>query len=136
MSSYSIIDIEGIGPAYTAKLQKIGIRTTKALLDRAKDPKGRKAVAEESGLDASQILKWANMCDLMRIKGVAEEYSELLEAAGVDTIKELRNRNAANLAAKMAEVNAAKKLVRLVPSEKSVEKWVAQAKTLPPTMTY
>ncbi len=121
---------------YTAKLQKIGIRTTKALLDRAKDPKGRKAVAEESGLDASQILKWANMCDLMRIKGVAEEYSELLEAAGVDTIKELRNRNAANLAAKMAEVNAAKKLVRLVPSEKSVEKWVAQAKTLPPTMTY
>nr|WP_306265669.1 DUF4332 domain-containing protein [Pararhizobium sp. IMCC3301] len=136
MSSYSIIDIEGIGPAYAKKLQGIGIRTTKALLDRAKDPKGRKAVAEESGLDASQILKWANMCDLMRIKGVAEEYSELLEAAGVDTVKELRNRNAANLATKMAEVNAAKKLVRLVPSEKSVEKWVAQAKALPPTMTY
>ncbi|WP_306262146.1 DUF4332 domain-containing protein [Pararhizobium sp. IMCC21322] len=136
MSSYSIIDIEGIGPTYAAKLQGIGIRTTKALLDRAKDPKGRKAVAEEAGLDTSQILKWANMCDLMRIKGVAEEYSELLEAAGVDTVKELRNRNVANLAAKMAEVNAAKKLVRLVPSEKSVEKWVAQAKTLPTTMTY
>lgn len=136
MSSYSIIDIEGIGPTYAAKLQGIGIRTTKALLDRAKDPKGRKAVAEESGLDTSQILKWANMCDLMRIKGVAEEYSELLEAAGVDTVKELRNRNAGNLAEKMAEVNAAKKLVRLVPSVKSVEKWVAQAKTLAPTMTY
>ncbi len=136
MSSYSIIDIEGIGPTYAAKLQGIGIRTTKALLDRAKDPKGRKAVAEESGLDVSKILKWANMCDLMRIKGVAEEYSELLEAAGVDTVKELRNRNAANLAAKMAEVNAEKKLVRLVPSEKSVIKWVAQAKELPPTMTY
>lgn len=136
MSSYSIIDIEGIGPVYAAKLQGIGIRTTKALLDRAKDPKGRKAVAEESGLETSQILKWANMCDLMRIKGVAEEYSELLEAAGVDTVKELRNRNSANLAAKMAEVNAEKKLVRLVPSEKSVDKWVQQAKTLPPTMTY
>jgi predicted flap endonuclease-1-like 5' DNA nuclease len=136
MSSYSIIDIEGIGPTYAAKLQGIGIRTTKALLDRAKDPKGRKEVAEESGLDTSQILKWANMCDLMRIKGVAEEYSELLEAAGVDTVKELRNRNSANLAAKMAEVNAEKKLVRLVPSEKTVDKWVEQAKTLPPTMTY
>lgn len=136
MSSYSIIDIEGIGPTYAAKLQAVGIRTTKALLDRAKDPKGRKAVAAESGLDEKQILKWANMCDLMRIKGVAEEYSELLEAAGVDTVKELRNRNVANLAAKMAEVNAEKKLVRLVPSEKSVEKWVAQAKELPPTMTY
>ncbi len=136
MSSYSIIDIEGIGPTYAAKLKGIGIRTTKALLDRAKDPKGRKAVAEEAGLDTSQILKWANMCDLMRIKGVAEEYSELLEAAGVDTVKELRNRNSANLAAKMAEVNADKKLVRLVPSEKTVDKWVEQAKTLPPTMTY
>lgn len=136
MSSYSIIDIEGIGPTYAAKLQVVGIRTTKTLLDRAKDPKGRKAVAAESGLDEKQILKWANMCDLMRIKGVAEEYSELLEAAGVDTVKELRNRNVANLAAKMAEVNAEKKLVRLVPSEKSVAKWVAQAKELPPTMTY
>ncbi|MFK8033240.1 MAG: DUF4332 domain-containing protein [Hyphomicrobiales bacterium] len=136
MSSYSIIDIEGIGPTYAAKLQAVGIRTTKTLLDRAKDPKGRRAVAAESGLDEKQILKWANMCDLMRIKGVAEEYSELLEAAGVDTVKELRNRNVANLAAKMAEVNAEKKLVRLVPSEKSVAKWVAQAKELPPTMTY
>ncbi|PLX39016.1 MAG: DUF4332 domain-containing protein [Hyphomicrobiales bacterium] len=136
MSSYSIIDIEGIGPTYAEKLKAIGIRTTGKLLERAKDPKGRKAVAEESGIDDARILKWANMADLMRIKGVAEEYSELLEAAGVDTVKELKHRRADNLTAKMAEVNAEKKLVRLLPSEKAVAKWVEQAKSLPPMMTY
>ncbi|AXS39893.1 DUF4332 domain-containing protein [Breoghania sp. L-A4] len=136
MSSYPIADIEGIGPAYAAKLSAAGITNTGAYLDRAKDPKGRKALAEETGIEASRILKWANMADLMRIKGVAEEYSELLEAAGVDTVKELRNRNAENLAAKMAEVNETKKLVRLVPSAKSVTDWVEQAKTLEPMMTY
>ncbi|MEM9206321.1 MAG: DUF4332 domain-containing protein [Pseudomonadota bacterium] len=134
--SYSIIDIEGIGPKYAEKLRGIGIKTTGALLDRAKDPKGRKAVASESGLDEKQILKWANMADLMRIKGVGEEYSELLEAAGVDTVKELRNRRPDNLHAKMVEVNADKKLVRQTPGMASVEKWVAQAKELPPMMTY
>lgn len=136
MSSYPIADIEGIGPTYAAKLSEAGITTTKAYLERAKDPKGRKALAEETGIEASRILKWANMADLMRIKGVAEEYSELLEAAGVDTVKELRNRNAENLAAKMAEVNETKKLVRQVPSEKSVTAWVEQAKTLEPMMSY
>ena len=136
MSSYAISDIEGIGPKFAEKLKKSGIRSTAKLLDKAKDPKGRKAVAEETDIDISKILKWANMADLMRVRGVAEEYSELLEAAGVDTVKELRNRNAKNLAAKMAEVNAERKLVRLVPSEKSVTKWVDHAKTLDPMMTY
>lgn len=136
MSSYSIIDIEGIGPQYAEKLKAAGIRTTGALLERAKDPKGRKQLAADTGLDDSRILKWANMADLMRIKGVAEEYSELLEAAGVDTVKELKHRNAANLTAKMAEVNATKKLVRLLPSEKSVTKWIDEAKSLEPMMTY
>lgn len=135
-SSYSISDIEGIGPKFAEKLKGIGIKTTGALLETAKAPKGRKQLASDSGIDESHILKWANMADLMRINGVAEEYSELLEAAGVDTVKELRNRNAANLAVKMAEVNAEKKLVRLVPSEKIVTKWVEQAKELKPTMTY
>ena len=136
MSSYSIIDIEGIGQVYAKKLQAVGIKTTGTLLKRAADPKGRKALAAESGVDEARILKWANMADLMRIKGVAEEYSELLEAAGVDTVKELKHRRADNLAAKMAEVNAKKKLVRLVPSEKSVAKWVEQAKKLKPVLTY
>ncbi|MCY1708523.1 DUF4332 domain-containing protein [Pannonibacter sp. SL95] len=134
--AYPVIDIEGIGKVYAEKLHGIGIKTTDDLLDRAKDPKGRKALAEETGIDGSRILKWANMSDLMRIKGVAEEYSELLEAAGVDTVKELKHRVPANLAAKMAEVNEAKKLVRQVPSEKMVEKWVEEAKVLPAIMTY
>jgi len=133
---YPIIDIEGIGPTFTKKLKKIGVNRTDQLLERGASPKGRKALAAESGVDEKKILKWCNMADLMRIRGVAEEYSELLEAAGVDTVKELRNRNAANLAAKMQEVNADKKLVRQVPSESQVTKWVDQAKELPATMTY
>ena len=136
MSSYSIETIEGIGPAFGAKLKQAGITTTGALLKAGADPKGRKALAEKSGIDEAKIRDWCNMADLMRIKGVGEEYSELLEKAGVDTVKELRNRKAENLHAKMAEVNAAKKLVRQLPSLKQVEAWVAQAKELPPTMTY
>lgn len=134
--SYSISEIEGIGPVYTEKLGAVGINTTEAYLERAKDPKGRKALAEETGIEASRILKWANMADLMRISGVGEEYSELLEAAGVDTVKELKHRKPENLAAKMAEVNETKKLVRQVPGESQVTKWVEQAKELPPMMTY
>ncbi len=136
MASYSIMEIEGIGPSFKKKLQKVGIRTTGKLLERAANPKGRRQLADESGIDESRILKWANMADLMRIKGVAEEYSELLEAAGVDTVKELKRRNSANLADKMAEVNKKKKLVRLLPSEKRVDSWVAHAKTLKAVMTY
>lgn len=134
--SYPIKDIEGIGPVYAEKLKLAGIATTDGLLEAGKDPKGRKALAGTTGLDESRILKWANMADLMRIKGVAEEYSELLEAAGVDTVKELKTRRADNLFAKMTEINEAKKLVRQLPSEKQVADWIEQAKTLPPVLTY
>lgn len=134
--AYPIATIEGIGPAYAEKLKGAGIGNTAVLLDKAKDPKGRKAVAAATGITETLVLKWANMADLMRVKGVGEEYSELLEAAGVDTVKELRTRNSANLAKAMAEANAKRKLVRLVPSEKVVAKWVAAAKDLPPVMTY
>ncbi|MFD1702997.1 DUF4332 domain-containing protein [Methylopila henanensis] len=134
--SYPILSIEGIGPALAEKLKAAGIATTAALLEKAKDPKGRKALAGETGIDERRILKFANMADLMRINGVGEEYSELLEAAGVDTVKELKTRNVTNLTKAMAEVNETKKLVRLAPSEKTVEKWVEQAKSLPPVMTY
>ncbi|SON54836.1 Pathogenicity locus [Hartmannibacter diazotrophicus] len=136
MASYPISKIEGIGPKYSAVLASVGVATTGKLLDRAKDPKGRKELAEASGLDEGQILKWANMADLMRVKGVGEEYSELLEAAGVDTVKELRHRNAENLTAKMVEVNAERKLVRQLPSGKLVEAWVEQAKTMDVILTY
>lgn len=134
--AYKIDEIEGIGPAYKEKLNGAGIDTTDSLLDTCGDKKGRAALAEKTGLSESQILKWTNMADLMRISGVGEEYSELLEAAGVDTVKELRNRNAENLAVKMAEVNEEKKLTRAVPSASQVEKWVEQAKTLDPKITY
>ena len=133
---YKIEEIEGIGPANAKKLAAADISTTDGLLKLCCDAKGRKATAEKTGVSEGQLLKWANMADLMRISGVGSEYSELLEAAGVDTVKELRNRNAANLAAKMAEVNATKKLTRTVPSEKVVSKWVEQAGALDPLITH
>lgn len=136
MSSYPIAKIEGIGPVFTAKLAAVGITTTRGLLDRARDPKARAALAAESGIEETRILKWANMADLMRVKGIGEEFSELLEAAGVDTVKELKTRKAETLAAKIAEVNAARKLVRAVPSQKLVARWIDGAKTLAPWLTY
>ncbi len=136
MSSYPIAKIEGIGVSYAAKLAAVGITTTRGLLDRAREPKGRKVLAAETGVDEARILKWANMSDLMRVKGIGEEYSELLEAAGVDTVKELKTRKAENLAAKIAEVNAARKLVRAVPGPKLVARWIDGAKSLAPLLTY
>lgn len=134
--SYKITEIEGIGPARAATLETAGIKTTDHLLDLCADAKGRTTVAETTGISTAQLLKWANMADLMRISGVGQEYSELLEAAGVDTVKELRTRRADNLTAKMAEVNAEKKLVRSVPTEVSVTKWIEQAKTLEPRISH
>ncbi|WP_029031300.1 DUF4332 domain-containing protein [Salinarimonas rosea] len=131
-----IEDVEGIGPAYAETLRAIGLKTTDAFLERAKDRKGRAALAAETGISDKLILKWANHCDLFRIKGVAGQMSELLEAAGVDTVKELARRNAENLAAAMAAKNEEKKLVRSVPSAKEVTKWIEEAKTLAPMMTY
>ena len=133
---YEIETIEGIGPTYGEKLKAVGISDTENLLQRCANRSGRTDVAKETGLQAAQLLKWANMADLMRISGVGEEYSELLEAAGVDTVKELRNRNAENLAGTMAKVNEEKNLTRAVPSATVVEKWVEQAKTLDPLITH
>jgi predicted flap endonuclease-1-like 5' DNA nuclease len=134
--SYKIQEIEGIGPAYAEKLAAADIDTTEELLKLCCDAKGRKTTAEKTGVSESQLLKWANMADLMRISGIGSEFSELLEAAGVDTVKELRNRNAGNLAAKMAEVNEQKKLTRTVPSEKTVSGWINQAKSMDPLITH
>ena len=136
MANYKIEDVEGIGPSYGEQLRGAGINDTEGLLDACRTPKQRKELAEKSGIGDAHILKWANMVDLYRIGGVGSEYAELLEASGVDTVPELAQRNAANLAAKMAEVNEDKKLTRRVPSEADCEKWVAEAKTLGRSIEY
>ncbi|MEM6454457.1 MAG: DUF4332 domain-containing protein [Acidobacteriota bacterium] len=134
--SYRIQEIEGIGPAYGEKLAAHGIKTTAALLKHCCDRGGRKRTAEGCDIPEALILKWTNLADLMRIKGIGKQFSELLEAAGVDTVKELRNRNAENLTKKMQEVNAEKRLTRATPALSLVEGWIAQAKSLDPVMTY
>ena len=134
--AYKIDEIEGIGPAYAEKLSAAEIKSTDDLLEKCGSAKGRNTVAEATGLSTKQLLKWANMADLMRISGVGEEYSELLEAAGVDTVKELKHRNAENLADKMKEVNETKKLTRQVPAAGQVEKWIEQAGSLEPKITH
>jgi predicted flap endonuclease-1-like 5' DNA nuclease len=131
-----IIDVEGIGTKYTEKLVKAGVRTTEALLKAGATPKGRKELADKTGISDTLILTWVNHVDLYRIKGVGSEYSELLEAAGVDTIPELAQRKAANLAQKIVEVNKAKKLVRKLPVESQIADWIEQAKKLPRVITY
>lgn len=133
----SIVDIEGIGPRYAEALKvKAGIRTTETLLKACATPKGREEVAEKTGIAPKLILEWANLADLMRIKGVGEEYSDLLEEAGVDTVKELKQRTPKNLHAKMAEINQEKNLVRRLPTLHMVESWVEQAKHLPAVLQY
>ena len=134
--AYKVIDIEGVGAAYAEKLTAAGLNTTTQLLAKCAAPSGRKALAEETGISDKLILKWANHADLFRVKGVGPQFAELLEAAGVDTVKELAHRKAENLAVKMAEVNAEKKLVRRVPVVSEVQKMVDYAKELPGILTY
>lgn len=134
--SYPIEEIEGIGPSFGEKLQGAGIKNTDNLLDKCATPAGRKDVATATGLSEKQILGWTNMADLMRVSGVGKQYAELLEASGVDTIKELRTRNAENLTAKMKEVNDDKNLANATPSQSMVEDWISQAKTTEPKISY
>ncbi len=132
----SIESLEGIGPAYGAKLRAVGCASPDKLLRDGGTRKGRKEIAAKTGIREAVILRCVNMADLFRIKGVATQYAELLEAAGVDTVKELKNRNPGNLARAMAEINANKKMVRQAPNEKMVAAWVANAKKLKPAVTY
>ena len=134
--SYPIKGIDGIGPAEAAALKKIGIRTTARLLEAAKSPKGRKNLAVRTGIDERSWLNWANMADRMRIPGVGGEYATLLRAAGVDTVRELKYRNAKKLTKAMAEANAKRKLVQFLPSEKAVIRWIEYAKRLPLKVSY
>jgi predicted flap endonuclease-1-like 5' DNA nuclease len=128
--------VEGIGPVHARQLEEIGIRTPQGLLDKGATPKGRIEIADKSGISTHLILKWVNHVDLYRIKGVGSEYADLLEAAGVDTVVELAQRNAQNLYDSLVEVNEEKKLVRRLPTTSQVGDWVQQAKDLPRVIQY
>lgn len=133
----NVEDIEGIGPAGAAKLKVAGVTTTDDLLERGGAATGRESLARATGISAKQLLEWANHCDLMRIKGVGSEYSDLLEAAGVDSAPELAQRNAANLAITFQELDATRPDVsRRLPSEAAIEGWIEQAKSLPKVVSH
>lgn len=134
--AYKVIDIEGVGAAYAEKLATSGIENTDDLLEKCAAPAGRKALAEATGISEKVILRWCNHADLMRVKGVGPQFAELLEAAGVDTVKEFAHRNADNLAVKMAEVNQEKNLVNRVPVATELQKMIESAKELPAVLTY
>jgi predicted flap endonuclease-1-like 5' DNA nuclease len=132
----NVIAVEGIGPVYAQKLKEAGIGSTDALLAAGATPEGRKDIAAKTGIGDSLILRWVNHVDLFRIKGVGEEYSDLLEVAGVDTVVELAQRQPANLYPKLVEVNQAEKRVRKLPTQAQVKDWVKQAKKLPRKISY
>jgi predicted flap endonuclease-1-like 5' DNA nuclease len=132
----SLIKIEGIGAAYAEKLRVQGIRSLEALLQNGLTPKSRQDLSTRSGVSEKLILEWVNLADLFRIKGIGEEYSDLLEEAGVDTVPELAQRNPVNLYEAILALNQQKKLVRKLPTQAQVADWVAQAKALPRLITY
>jgi predicted flap endonuclease-1-like 5' DNA nuclease len=132
----SIDAIEGIGPVFATKLRKARVRTTEALLKKGATRTDRKHLATATGLTEQQILEWVNRADLMRVKGIGEEYSDLLEAAGVDTVKELKTRKAAVLHSKLIEINTKQQLVRRLPTVAMVEGWVASAAKLAAVVKY
>jgi hypothetical protein len=134
--SYPITYIDGIDGDAAGRLKSLGIRSTERLLETARTMRGRKALAGKTGFEEKQLLCWANVADRMRIKGINRDYSQLLQAAGVDTVKELKYRNPANLARAMAEANKKTKLVRMVPSEKMVARWIEDARKLPLKISY
>jgi hypothetical protein len=134
--SYPITDIDGIDAQAAAILKTVGIRSTGTLLEAARTAKGRKTLSIKTGFDEKQLLCWANVADRMRVRGISKEYAELLQAAGVDTVKELKYRNPGNLAKSMADANRKRKMVRLLPSERVVERWIDHAKSLPLKITY
>lgn len=134
--TYKIEQIEGIGPAYAARLTAVGVKTTDDLLTRCATPTGRRELELASGMTTTQLLTWANQADLMRVSGVGSEYGQLLESAGVDTVKELATRKAENLVAVMTRVNEEKNLTRALPSVKTVTQWIDQAKDMEPMLTH
>lgn len=131
-----IVEVEGIGPVYARKLEEAGVKTDADMLEKTGSAKGRMEIAEQTGISSSLLLKWVNHVDLMRLSGVGPQFAELLEAAGVDTVKELAHRNASNLAAKLAEVNMQLHLTGTTPAETQVAAWIEQSKHLEPGVSH
>ncbi|HKI17160.1 MAG TPA: DUF4332 domain-containing protein [Isosphaeraceae bacterium] len=131
-----VIEVEGIGAAYAQKLKQAGIATTDAMLKAGATPAGRQKIAEKTGISGKRILRWINHVDLFRVNGIQKQYAELLEAAGVDTIPELAQRDPSHLHPRLAEVNKKKNLVNKLPGQDQVADWVSQAKKLPRVITY
>lgn len=138
MANYRLRELEGVGPVNSQKMDGVNVRNVEDLLKRGATPKGREELAQQSGISSAVILKWVNMADLFRVKGIGKQYSELLEKAGVDTVKELRNRRADNLTAALKQANEAggRRLVRLLPGQKRVQAWIDEAQKLPPAVFY
>jgi hypothetical protein len=134
--SYPIGDVDCIQPEVVDRLRSVGIRTSDKLLDAAKSLRGRKTLAQKTGIDEKSLLRLANQIDRMRVKGVGRDYAKLLQIAGVDTVRELKYRNPKRLAEAMAEANAKRKLVRVLPSEGTVKRWIEYAKKLPLKISY
>jgi hypothetical protein len=134
--SYPIKNLDGIDEKAMTLLRSAGLRTTVKFLEAAKDPKGRKALAERTGLDEKLLLKWANMADRMRIKGLGRDYAELLRVVGVDTVRELKHRNGERLLKAIRDANAQRRLVKAPPSQQAVNRWIEQAKKLTLKITY
>ena len=132
----TITMIEGIGEVFKGKLADSGVTTVEGLLEKGASKSGRKSIAESSGIDEAKILDWVNMADLFRINGIGSQFAELLKAAGVDTVKELRTRNAENLHAALTKTQEEKGLTKVVPALSKVEDFIAQAKALEPVVTY
>ena len=128
--------IEGVGPSYSSKLTDFGITSTDLLLEKGASTKGRKEIADKTGISETLILKWVNQVDLARIKGISEEYGELLEVAGVDSVPELAHRNPEHLYNNLVKVNETKHLVRKLPAQSQISKWIEEAKDLPPVVTH
>jgi len=131
-----LMDIEGVGATFSHRLEGAGIRSTEQLLESCATHAARRALAEKAGISENLLLKWVNRADLCRIKGIGQEYSDLLEAAGVDTVPELAQRNAGNLHMLLVEINSRRKLVRRMPTEDELKDWIAQAKALPRMINY
>jgi hypothetical protein len=134
--SYPLTDIDGIDRNVAATLKSAGVRSSRSLLDAAATARGRKELAERTGIPEKQLLRWANVAHFMSIRGVSREYADLLQKSGVDTVKELKYRNPGKLVEAMGKINRARKLVRVMPSERRVVRWIDDAKKLPPKISY